>query len=270
MQERTIALKGTCNFRDFGGYPAADGTVVKRGMLYRSDNLSQLSPRAFERFMALGIRSLADLRTEAERLYRPNTVPPGANLRVAPLPMSNAPQLDRRWTSLEKAWFMLSGGMKRVDRSFTAEMYRGMPGRNGPALAGLFRLLLDPDAYPVLIMCSAGRDRTGFAAAMTLSALGVPAAAVLEDYCLMEDGAARVRERFVRNMRALSLFRASRATIREFFAPQPEYLLAAFEAIERDHGSVENYLRERAGLSVAGRDALRAMLLEAAPCTTPI
>lgn len=268
MEARTIILEGTCNFRDFGGYPAAGGALVKRGLLYRSDNLSRLAPRAFERFAALGIRTLVDLRTEDERLYRPNSLPPGANPRAVELPMSNSPRLDKRWTALEKAWFMLSGGMQRVDRRFTVEMYRGMPRRNERAIAGLFRALLVPGAFPALVMCSAGRDRTGFAAAMILRALGVPAQDVLADYCLLEDGAASVRERFVRNMRALSLYRVRAEAIREFFTPQPEYLEAAFEAIEREHGSVENYLRDRAGLADADRDALRAALLEEAPCHT--
>lgn len=269
MQERTIPLEGTCNLRDFGGYPADGGAVVKRGLLFRSDSLSKLPARAFERFSTLGIRTLIDLRTKRERLYRPYRFPPDPNRRAIHLPIPPEPELDKRWTNIEKTWFMLSGGMKKTDRAFTSAMYRRLPARAEPALAVLFPLLLDPGAYPVLIHCTAGRDRTGFAAAMILRALGVPAETAIEDYCLIEDGARRAREGLVRSMRALSLFQMSREAIVEFLTPQAEYLRAAFESIEAEHGSVESYLERRLGFSGADRGALRALLLTEARCTTP-
>jgi len=262
MQERLIPLEGTYNFRDFGGYPAAGGTMVKRRTLYRSDNLSQLSPRAFARFASLGIRLLVDLRTEYESVHRPNATPPGLDLRVERLPISIAPELEKKWSNLEKAWFMLSGRMERLDLEYTFDLYRRLVENAAPALARLFELLLDPGAYPVLILCMAGRDRTGFAAAMVLSALGVPLETVLEDYCLTDVYAAKSMDRMVRTMRALSLFRTTSQTIRQFFAARPEYLRSAIEAIESAHGSVEAYLRDRAGLTDASRTTLRSLLLE--------
>jgi protein-tyrosine phosphatase len=262
MEDRLIRLEGTYNFRDFGGYETADGRRVKRQRLYRSDSLARLSRRAFDRFSSLGIRLLVDFRSEAERRLRPNVLPPGGDLRVEHLPVSIAPELERKWSRLGAIWFLVSGRMNRFDREFMLGIYRRIAQTAAPALSRLFRLLVDPASYPVLLLCAGGRDRTGFGAAMVLSALGVPPEMVVSDYHLTHVYTAEPVERVVKALRLLSLFRLSADRLRGFMQARSEYLRVAFQSVRARYGSVDAYLQGEIGLGDADRQALRSLLLE--------
>ena len=70
---------GAWNLRDLGGYVARDGAVVRSGKIYRSDQLSRISPDDLARIAALGLRTDYDLRTAEERAEVPDELPPGVN-----------------------------------------------------------------------------------------------------------------------------------------------------------------------------------------------
>ena len=73
LAQRLVALDGSRNFRDFGGYPAADGRIVRRGRLFRANRLSRLSADDCRRLDDLGIRTIFDLRARHEREADPTT-----------------------------------------------------------------------------------------------------------------------------------------------------------------------------------------------------
>lgn len=260
MDPRRIPLEGTFNFRDLGGYAAADGRVVRPGMLYRSDNFSKVPPRAHPRFTALGLRLLVDLRTELECRVRPNSLPGGAT-KVEHLPISFAPELEKKWSIGEQFAFFAGGGIQRCDRTYVLDCYTRLPQRAAPSLRRLLTLLQEPGNYPAVFHCMGGRDRTGFSAAMILSILGVPRPTILADYHLTEKYASPEVDRRIVLMRAMSLFRIPRETLREFLGAREEYLQTALSAIEQQYGSVEAYLRQEAGFSDSSAEALRSLLL---------
>lgn len=260
MDPRRIPLEGTFNFRDLGGYAAADGRVVRQGMLYRSDNFSKVPPRAHPQFSALGLRLLVDLRTELECRVRPNSLPGGAT-RVEHLPISFAPELEKKWSIGEQFAFFAGGGIQRCDRSYVLDCYTRLPQRAAPSLRRLLTLLQEPGNYPAVFHCMGGRDRTGFSAAMILTILGVPRPAILADYHLTEKYASPEVDRRIVLMRAMSLFRVPRETLREFLGAREEYLQTAFSAVEQQYGSVEAYLRQEAGFSDSSAETLRSLLL---------
>lgn len=262
MHQSVVRLQGTYNFRDFGGYETVDGLLVRRGRLYRSDNLSRLSEGALPQLSALGIRLLVDFRTEFERCQRPNVLPAGHDIRVEHLPLSVMPELEKKWSKRELVHFLASRGIDRYGSAYMEGAYRSMAEKAADTVARLFELLSDPANHPALMLCAAGRDRTGFGAAMVLSALGVPLEAILHDYCLTNVCATPVLERRARWLRMLALFRVSGEKLRDFLEVRPAYLLAAVGAMQDSYGSVDGYLRERASLSEERRQVLRSLLLE--------
>lgn len=259
---RRVALEGTCNFRDLGGYATTDGRRVRAGALFRSDNLSRLGEGAHARLAALGLRAVVDLRTANERATRPNRLPASGAPREEHLPISLLPELELRWTTREKLRFALRGGVRGLDGARLLAAYRELPARAAAPLRRVFELLLEPPGGPLLIMCMGGKDRTGFCAAMILTALGVPREQVLEDYLLTNVFAADRVRRLVRRLGLLTLGRVGEPTLRPFLEARPEYLAAAFDAIDAHHGGVDAYLAEAAGLAPTARESLRAALLQ--------
>jgi len=264
---RRIDLRGTCNFRDLGGYVAEGGARVRRGVLFRSDHLSSLDRSALGAFRALGIRTVVDLRTAHERAGRPNRLPHDASARSEHVPISIVPELERPWTTLSRARFILSGELARLDAARLCEAYRGLPARAAPALSQIFMWLAADGRSPLLLHCMGGKDRTGFCAAMILTALGVPMETVLEDYCFTNVCAKARVDALLSVVGAVSTVSFGALGVREaelrgFLEARPEYLEAAFAAIREAHGSLDRYLSDAVGLTPAARSALRGALLE--------
>lgn len=176
--DRVLALEGGRNFRDLGGYATHDGRRLKWGKLYRSGSMAQLSAGAYEQLAALGVRSICDLRTTYER-------------EANPVDWRRVPNLSY-WA---RDYDMSFGDLRTVLASDlpTAEMaragmlkgYRQLPFEQAPSYAELFRMLAAGEV-PLVFNCSAGKDRTGTAAALILSVLGVPRETILADYALTQ------------------------------------------------------------------------------------
>jgi protein-tyrosine phosphatase len=261
-EDRRVRLKGTYNFRDLGGYRTLDGRTVKPGRIFRSDNLARLSTTAFDRFLGLHIKLIVDFRTAAERDRRPNRLPQGHTIRTEHLPISLMPALENPNGSVGLAMTLLRAPTKTFPPDLIFSMYANLVDNAVPALQRLFQLLLDPANHPTLIMCAGGKDRTGFASAMILNALGVPQDVVAQDYALTGHYGAPLLDRVVRNLRLLSLFRVPDANIRPLLLARPEYLATALQRVHTLHGGVEAYLQTRLGLSQDGMTRLQTMLLE--------
>jgi protein-tyrosine phosphatase len=249
-----IELGGTCNFRDLGGYEVAQGGRVRKGTLFRSDNLSGLETGAFHAFRALGIRTVVDLRTAHERASRPNRVPRDASVRSEHAPISIVPELERRWSVMDRV-------------RFVREAYRGLPERAAPALRRVFSVLAKREHAPMLVLCMGGKDRTGFCVAMLLRALGVPPETVMDDYCFTNVCAKERVDRVLAVTRFVSKVPIGSRLVREadlraFLEARPEYLEAALASVHRDYGSVEAYLAGPVGLTHGARESLREWALE--------
>ena len=132
------------------------------------------------------------------------------------------------------------------------ETYRAFVNDNAPRFAGLFDQLLDNDA-PLVFHCTAGKDRTGFAAALILLALGVPRDVMMHDYLLTNE-----------------LLRMDGGwhpivppeVMRVLWRVQEDFLHAALDAVDADHGGVDAYLAQQIGISAAGRRRLADLYLQ--------
>ena len=251
IAERRLPLEGTDNFRDLGGYRTSDGRRVRWGRIYRSGELSRLTDRDLAYVSSLGLRLVCDFRSPKEREARPDRLPESDALQVInPAiwnPAADPHEISRR---------IRSGDLSDLPTS-NVEATR----EYAPQYGQMFERILSPGGLPALFHCTAGKDRTGFAAALILLALGVPEDAVRYDYLLSNRYRAQRLERTLQFIRFRSLFRADLTRIRAMMEVRPELLDAKLEAIDRDHGSVAAYLRDALGLTDQQLARLQALLL---------
>jgi protein-tyrosine phosphatase len=248
----------TPNFRDFGGQRTVDGRRVRSGLLYRSARLARMTAEEMARLLDLGVRLSCDLRGANERARNPTPWPAHAAPRELVLDLS----ADLRAGNERLMGMIIADPTVRGARAVMIETYRMLPGNSAAALKQIFGELLDGNV-PVLIHCTAGKDRTGFVSASILHALGVAWEDILADYLASAQHidlaalATQMREQ-VRSSLNLDLDDDALAAIN---GVAPEYLHSAFASAAEQHGSFEAYLRSL-GLDEKARQHLRARLLE--------
>ena len=155
VAERVLLLEQGSNFRDLGGYPAAGGKHVCWGMVFRSGGIPVLSDADLARIKLLKLTDMVDLRSSEERVVAPTRIE------------------DVTYTAVGYSMQRLMGTQVKVDTANLGRTYRTMPALLAPQMRALFGKLVE-DGTTVVYNCSAGQDRTGFATALLLSALGVP------------------------------------------------------------------------------------------------
>jgi protein-tyrosine phosphatase len=259
--QRLLRLQGGRNFRDLGGYSTRDGRRVRWRTLYRSGVMSYLTPDDEVQLTARGIRVVCDLRTAEERTREPTRwQPPGVRWL----------QWDYDSSEISLKGFLAVHGIDSPEdtRSAMIALYRLFPARFEAQFAALFHELAD-GALPLVFNCSAGKDRTGLAAALILTALGVGHDDVMADYSLTNSAVDLERELFAHRRGSIGVGNehAHLATVgREARAPlltaDPRYLDAAFAQIATDHGSIDNYLQTRLELTPTALARIRDLLLE--------
>ena len=250
---RLLPLQGGRNFRDLGGYRTADGHSVKWRVLFRSGAMHGLTPADFAYLGRLGIRTVCDFRDARERKNEPVAWPNPDAPRV----LSEDYALDMRflpagspasWTG-DAARAAMAASYPRMLDQFNSQ-YRRM-----------FAELLAGHA-PLAFNCSAGKDRTGIAAALLLTALGVPRATVIEDYLLTNrylDAAALAPKP---GGPANPLAGLKPEVTQALLAADRSYIEAAFAVIDAYPGGAEGYLRDKLGLGPAELKQLHAAYLD--------
>lgn len=257
-QRRHLALGGAENFRDLGGYATSDGRRVAWGRLFRSGHLGRLTTGDVAAVEKLGIRLICDLRATSERADMTSRLPTVDPPKVVSLPV-DFPALEpglirRRLLGRHFAPGALAETVLAAYRAYATDF--------AESFGGVLKALAEPDHVPALIHCNGGKDRTGFAASLILLTLGVPRTTIVEDYLLTNH-----LTRWTTRRRAWVVFLASRLSMRPsemraLLEAREPYLEAAFGAMESQHGSVEDYLREKIGVTDELRDRLRGALLE--------
>jgi protein-tyrosine phosphatase len=240
---RHFNLEGASNFRDLGGYPTTDGRTVRWRQIFRSNHLGHLTAADIGIVRSLGVRSAFDFRGLEERVTAACGV---KDITVHPLPIEP--------TVVAALRALLAEGALSADsaREIMRESYRNYVRHNTHSFRTLFAHLLDHRA-PLVIHCTAGKDRTGFACALVLHALGVPEDAIAEDYLLTN--------RFYK--RDPSAGTDLPDDVRQAIGSvDASFLAAGFDAISTDYGDLENYLRDGLGLGVRERVALKERYLQ--------
>ncbi|MEQ8485002.1 MAG: tyrosine-protein phosphatase [Pseudomonadales bacterium] len=256
MTSRTITLPGAVNLRDFGGYAAEDGSLVRRGTLFRSGTLAHLSDEARARFADLGVGLICDLRRPEERDQEPTPFPPSAPRRLE-IPIDPGSAIAMR-AELAEAGVDLK---RRID--FMVRINQELAREHADDYARMFEGLLELEDGGFLVHCSAGKDRTGFACALILHALGVSEQTVLEDYLITNevmDYEGYVLPRLAARYEAAGI--PDREAVMAIAGVRPEYLGGAYQAIRDEFEGVEHYIERAVGLDAAARRLLQGRYLD--------
>jgi protein-tyrosine phosphatase len=246
---RDIDLQGAANVRDLGGLRTADGREVLPGRVLRGDSLHRLTPTDVQTLAAVGLRTVIDLRSDAEvERLAPTPLPPGGAIVHTPWrPPAQVPQI--------------LGGISEMSYVPLAQLYEGFVDANFDYLAEEFRVMADPDRHGVLFHCYAGKDRTGITAAILLDVLGVPFDDIVADYAATDDHRERFSELAAGDAETLGFHEMDRAKINPDLLHSPAAQMVDFLAIVASKwGSGVGLLRE-IGISDAEIDSLRHNLL---------
>jgi len=250
-----LDFEGAHNFRDLGGYPLAGNREVRRGRLFRSDHLGRLSDADQDLLAEIGIRTVIDLRRQEERDEILDRIDhPHVDQLWLPVAAEGADVVSLR-RSLERGEMNASQA-----HDFLVSANREFVGVFSPVFRDFLHLLLEPDRYPIVFHCSAGKDRVGFAAAMTLFALGASKATVFHDYLATNHCTANYVDGLVDGIGDIPGIDVSGEALRTLMSARPEYLGEALQIIGLEHGGVDAYLENSLGFDLARREQLAALL----------
>jgi protein-tyrosine phosphatase len=240
---RHYNLQGASNFRDLGGYATADGRSVRWRHIFRSNHLGHLSETDIGVVRELGVKHAFDFRGTDERVAAACVV---KEIAVHSLPIE--PTVVAALRARLQARALSSADALEIMR----ESYRGYVRLNTHSFRELFAHLVDGEG-PLVIHCTAGKDRTGFACALILHALGVPEKTISEDYLLTN--------RFYRRdpASAPDLPDEVRQAIGSVNA---SFLAAGLETISERYGDLDGYFRDGLGLGTRERSELKKRYLQ--------
>jgi protein-tyrosine phosphatase len=243
MSSQPLSIQAPSNFRDLAERVHPQLALRPR-TLFRSDHLGGLDEAQARAIQALGVRRVLDFRGATERQSAACAVPGVTVHSLAVEPtivqvLSDLTAAGRRPTSGEVVEHM-------------RDTYRAFVRHNAPRFSQFFSLLL-ASGEPTVFHCTAGKDRTGFAAALLLHALGASREAIVDDYLL-------TNQRLRPPAGAGSWLGPEVAAV--LWGVQPAFLEAAFEAAQADHGSLDAYLSRALGVGEAERKRLRALYLQ--------
>lgn len=254
QQQRTLRIRGGHNFRDLGGYSTRDGRAVKWGQVYRSGVMAKIDPEDVEGLHRLGIVSICDFRTNSERSRRPTTWHAGGAIELVTHDYEMSVGVLQE---IAKSNLFDSTKVRKL----ILDVYTDLPEEQAPNYTALFRQLAS-GKVPLVFNCSAGKDRTGVAAALILLALGVEKEEVIADYMLTNEwieslvGILQQEPEYGRWVAeqpevAYPLLRA-----------EAEYLDTTLALLDDRYGGVEGYLTGRLGISAGEIETIRDLLLE--------
>jgi len=251
--ERVIPLENLVNFRDLGGYETVDGRRVRWDRVYRAAGLDRLTEEDHAILNQMGINLVCDLRTESEVEADPDNLPAG--MRYLHLPTITS---DNRWLLLLK----LIIDPKHIRQMLPDTYTRVLVDQNAQLFGEIFRRLAQPEELPTLIHCTAGKDRTGIASALLLSMLGVPGETIIADYTISNHWFSFFEEATRKLMQQFQILGISEDQIGYVLLAQESTMRYTLDYIKEHYGSVEDYLRDAAGVDQSVLDAVRANLLE--------
>jgi protein-tyrosine phosphatase len=242
---RHYDLAGASNFRDLGGYPGHDGRKVRWRQIFRSNHLGHLTEADIGVLRGLGLKNAFDFRGSQER---------GAAICAIEKIAVHSLPIEPTVVAALRARLAGGGPLSSADAlEAMRDSYRNYVQHNTPRFRSLFAHLLEAPA-PLVIHCTAGKDRTGFACALILRTLGVAEDVIAEDYLLTN--------RYYR--RDPSAGSDLPDDVKQVLGSvDVSFLAAAFDAIRADYGDLDRYLGDGLGLGAGERARLQASYLEA-------
>lgn len=241
--QRHLTLEGQSNFRDLGNYKTSADEILKPGMVYRTGTLSKLSDSDVQIIESLNIKTVVNFLTEEERAKRgEDRLPEGVLSVYLPIGGQNNEVADLLVARQ-------NGDFSKIPADLNYKVHAMLTEDGKEEYAQLFQLLADADNYPIVFHCSHGVHRTGTAAALILSTLGVPWETVREEYLLSNEYRKEEVDKRLADLFSLADENPeiidkeeNQKNINAFYVLKGEYVDGTKLAIEENYGSFEQYL----------------------------
>lgn len=249
------------NFRDAGGLATENGAYTRKGLIYRSGDLADASSADLHQLSDLDIKTIIDLRTRPEAQKHPDRIPVFWDVKQIHIPL----KVSVHNNSHQFAQLISHIFGKAQQHDYAADMlagYREYVTNLQSQFAQVLKLAADQHNLPLLIHCTAGKDRTGFACSLIQRVLGVPQERVMQNYLLSNSFSKAFYETIRTRNRLLSLLGGSYQHLMPMFEVQPAYLQGAWDQIDQDYGGFDSYLLDGLGLGSEELQQLQQQLLE--------
>lgn len=236
----SLILASAPNFRDIGGYRGRNGMHLMLRRVFRSERLFSLTDEDLERVRKIRICALYDLRSEGERELHPNRWPDGQ--AIDEFHGNITSDVRSKYASIFEP--LRQNPTASGARAMMKRIYGEMPVSFVPLFGSLLKRIGD-GKVPVLVHCTAGKDRTGFAIAILMAILGVEKDGIYAEYLLSGKYGYEVeRKNEIRDLIESQIgFSPDDDILEPIVGVNPEYLDFAFEEINSLYGSVGDYLR---------------------------
>jgi protein-tyrosine phosphatase len=244
--QRADLLEGAPNFRDLGGYPSHEGKKTVWGKIFRTQALDQLTDNDIKKMKEIGVKTVIDFRDDEEVKRAPSRLLEGVNVIRLPIGVGShiSKSMQKQFLSMDSLQCIRF--MEGVNRQFAMKFTK--------SFKAFFDVLLQEENYPVVFHCTAGKDRTGFAAAMLLCALDVDWNTVMEDYLLSNT--------YLEPQSFLPPSEQISPALRMIWSVQPSYLNNAKNEIIQRYGSIDNNLQKEFQIGQIEKEKLKNYLLE--------
>lgn len=264
-------LIGAPNARDLGGIETADGRRIRPNRLIRSGMLARLTDEDVEYLKSVGLRTVVDFRTSAERVQKPDRQIDGAEYIVCQMledktegitrdkPESEDEEAQRTIRMARRLMKTDTDGVRQmrslyhilVTLEYSVAHYRRF-----------FEILLKHEDGALLYHCTMGKDRVGTATALLLTALGVPRESIVADYMITRERCAPGTQRLLENCRKFTDDEAVLEFVYRLDTVQNDFIAATFETIDEVHGGMDSFLSEKMGLDEKALGRLKALYLD--------
>ena len=261
-EERAVPLEGVLNTRDLGGLKTVDGRSVRTGQLIRSGEIDEISESGMQNLDEMGVSVIVDLRTTSEATAHPAQWPEGEG----PV-RHNFPVMENESQMIEDMRASIKSGTAKAEE--TDALFAGAFGYIATDYTDEYRDLFDvllgqPEGEAVLYHCSGGKDRTGVATALVLTALGVTKEDILADFMMSNTlkDADNKAEQIAAEVNAAQGTNMTAEAVWPSLGVRVSYLDEFYNSVEEGYGSVDGYLREGLGLTDDDLDTLRNRYLQ--------
>jgi protein-tyrosine phosphatase len=236
-------LKSVLNFRDTGGLQTSSGSVVKRGLIFRSASLDGISKKDLARIKELGIKTVIDLRGPSEQKKQRREMD---GIRFISMP------LDFQGKTRERLYpYFKQKNPEEKILEVSNSLYLEIAEASAPVLAGILEIMDSPDSGAVLIHCQAGKDRTGILIALLHLIAGTERRFIVEDFLRSNDELIPYFKRLFMIRRIISFGSFPYSTVIFAIRVKEKNIESVIDLVLHKPGGIEGYL------GAAGFDTLK-------------
>ncbi|KAM5347156.1 hypothetical protein ACJ41O_010161 [Fusarium nematophilum] len=253
------SIPGLPNFRDLGGLPVPIASrpshTIKPGVVFRSAEPSRVTPSGIAALQDLKISHVYDLRSQVEIKRYASAIRewPGAERVFVPVFLDD--DYSPEAIAVRFQHYSAEGTAGFV------EAYKSIWETGTGPITTILSHLAAPKPSPLLVHCTAGKDRTGVICAIILSICGVDDKTIAQEYSLTEVGLGEFREELLAAVMKSPQLHENPEGAKRMLGAKPENMLAALEALRQQHGSVEQYVVDKCGISPDGVEQIRKNLI---------